>query len=54
MTQVTTVRRSRLRWACGQVVQASEDRFYGKIIVVMEAGVVKRIIKEESIEPPEK
>jgi hypothetical protein len=35
------------------VTKAQSDRFYGRIVLIMEDGVIRRAIREESIKPPE-
>lgn len=39
-------------WAAGIVSSAQKNQFYGKFTIIMEGGIIRRIIKEESIIPP--
>ena len=40
-------------WLVGLLAQAQTRRFYGKITIVMEEGQIRRVVKEESLRPPE-
>ena len=40
-------------WTAQLVVDAQRKKWYGKITVVMEEGVIRRVVKEESIKPPQ-
>ena len=39
-------------WISSKLEEAQKSRFYGKIVLNMEAGLCVRIVKEESIKPP--
>ena len=41
-------------WLTEQVDNLVKSRFYGKVVLQFEAGVIQRLVKEESIEPPGK
>jgi len=38
-------------WLGELVKEAQQKEFYGRLVVVFEAGVIKRIVREESIVP---
>lgn len=40
-----------LAWVLKEVAQSQHDEMYGRLLIVFEAGVVKRIIREHSIVP---
>jgi hypothetical protein len=44
-------KRRTLAWAANQLQQAQKDGLFGKVSVVMEDGIIRRIVKEESILP---
>lgn len=39
-------------WLESLVAQAQLSHWYGKLIITMEDGEVKRVVKEESLKPP--
>jgi hypothetical protein len=39
-------------WLNNIISQIQVKKFYGKITIILEAGEVKRVIKEESLKPP--
>ncbi len=39
-------------WVSQEIVHAQRKRFYGKLTFIIEKGVIRRMIKEESKEPP--
>jgi len=39
-------------WFNGLVAQAQARGFYGKLILTMEDGLIRRVVKEESLKPP--
>ena len=41
-------------WIRDIIAQAQATGFYGKVSIHFERGVVQRVIKEESVEPPRK
>ena len=41
------------RWIEQLVSSAQMREFYGKIVISFEAGKVQRVVKEESLKPPE-
>lgn len=43
---------SERNWVTGLVAQAQSRKFYGRIALVMENGMVRRVLKEESLLPP--
>lgn len=41
-------------WIAAHINNLVESRFYGKVVLQFEAGVIQRLLKEESFEPPGK
>ena len=41
-------------WLDGMIAQAQMRRFYGRLTVMVEDGVIHRVLKEESMIPPKK
>jgi hypothetical protein len=39
-------------WLVGLLSQAQLRRYYGRLILVLEDGVIRRVVKEESLKPP--
>ena len=39
-------------WMAQLISQAQTRRYYGKLVVTMEDGVIRRVVKEESLKPP--
>ena len=39
-------------WIKQLVLQAQQRGYYGKLIITMEAGQIRRVVKEESLHPP--
>ena len=39
-------------WVSQLVAQAQVRGFYGKLVITMESGEVRRVVKEESLKPP--
>lgn len=41
-------------WVINQLKKLIENGFWGKTVIYFENGVVQRLVKEESIQPPDK
>lgn len=41
-------------WTVNQLMELINNRFWGKAIIHFQGGVVQRIVKEETIQPPDK
>lgn len=39
-------------WVEGLLAQAQSNHFFGKLVITLEDGQVRRVIKEESLKPP--
>jgi len=39
-------------WVSHLVAEAQNKKWYGKLTLIMEDGVLRRVVKEESIKPP--
>jgi len=40
------------QWVNQLVAQAQVQKFYGKLTLTLEEGVLRRAVKEESLKPP--
>lgn len=39
-------------WLIGLLAQTQHQSYYGKLIITMEDGCIRRVVKEESLKPP--